>query len=615
MNPTKNFKGVKLYFRNEYQDFYSIVGTLVLTDFEALFYSDDGKRDMQATFHSVDLVDRNTKNFIFVFFKDFQQWVMSCEDSLFPDLLQAWKEKTQSAGQYYKTNGEYDTAKIFAFNYRSPEPIEEDGWSIYDARNEYQRLFTTLTIENKELRWKISNVNEQYELCPSYPSHIVLPSEFDDADWRKAIEFRDASRAPAVSWIGSHGRAILRCAQPLPGRLGLGRSPQDERLLTLASQGSALAIVDARSRQNAWANQVKGAGFERQENYGGCQAEFIGIENIHVMRDSLEKLQLLCRTVNKHNASWWNKLEATNWMRHIHDVLRGGAKIAQLVRTGTTTIVHCSHGWDRTAQLVALAQLLLDPYYRTIRGFEQLIEKEWCSFGHRFEHRCGHLRHLDPTTDSNETSPIFMQFIDSVWQVATQFPDQFEFNDKFLLTVLEHVYSCRFGTFLFDTERERRAAEVNTHTVSLWSYMNHSTRLHTFVNPFYSRLRLRDYLPFDCAPNKLIFWSALYCRHEFPETPLARLTARVKTMSEDQQLLQEQLKRAVLESFNLKQAFDKEREQLLQRIRQLEGHSEESAGKTSDKDSPSQGTEEKDTSNTLKTDPVPPTNSNPSDAS
>jgi len=106
------------------------------------------------------------------------------------------------------------------------------------------------------------------QLCLSYPSHIVLPSEFDDADWRKATEFRDASRAPAVSWIGSHGRAILRCAQPLPGRLGLGRSPQDERLLTLASQGAALAIVDARSRQNAWANQVKGAGFERQENYG-----------------------------------------------------------------------------------------------------------------------------------------------------------------------------------------------------------------------------------------------------------------------------------------------------------------------------------------------------------
>jgi hypothetical protein len=59
-------------------------------------------------------------------------------------------------------------------------------------------------------------------------------------------------------------------------------------------------------------------------------------------------------------------------------------------------VVHCSDGWDRTSQLSATAQLLLDPYYRTVVGFGVLVEKEWTGFGHKFEDRCGGASHPAP---------------------------------------------------------------------------------------------------------------------------------------------------------------------------------------------------------------------------
>lgn len=36
-----------------------------------------------------------------------------------------------------------------------------------------------------------------------------------------------------------------------------------------------------------------------------------------------------------------------------------------------------------------------------------------------------------------------------------QFPSAFEFNELFLMTVLDHLYSCLFGTFLCDCEQQR----------------------------------------------------------------------------------------------------------------------------------------------------------------
>lgn len=64
--------------------------------------------------------------------------------------------------------------------------------------------------------------------------------------------------------------------------------------------------------------------------------------------------------------------------------------------------------------------------------------------------RCGHLN-----GDSKEMSPIFTQFLDCIWQLMEQFPCAFEFNEKFLLEIHDHVFSCQFENFLGNCQKDQ----------------------------------------------------------------------------------------------------------------------------------------------------------------
>lgn len=71
----------------------------------------------------------------------------------------------------------------------------------------------------------------------------------------------------------------------------------------------------------------------------------------------------------------------------------------------------------------------------------------------------------------DETSPVFHQFLESVYQLLRQFPTQFEFNERFLRRILYHSYSCQYGTFLYNSEKERRNAKASERTRSVWEYI------------------------------------------------------------------------------------------------------------------------------------------------
>lgn len=98
---------------------------------------------------------------------------------------------------------------------------------------------------------------------------------------------------------------------------------------------------------------------------------------------------------------------------------------------GISVLVHCSDGWDRTTQIVSLSMLIADSYYRTFEGFEMLVQRQWIEFGHKFADRSGVLN-----GDENERSPVFLQFLDCVYQLWMKNPDAFEFNRRYLVSLL-----------------------------------------------------------------------------------------------------------------------------------------------------------------------------------
>jgi len=113
-----------------------------------------------------------------------------------------------------------------------------------------------------------------------------------------------------------------------------------------------------------------------------------------------------------------------------------------------------SPGWDRTAQLVSLAQLLLDPFYRTMRGFFVLLCAQWLSFGHKLTERLGH-----GGLGGRENSPVLAQFFDCVFQLISQHPTRFEFKDNMLLALRHSLHSGKYGTWMGNSEAEREKLE------------------------------------------------------------------------------------------------------------------------------------------------------------
>ena len=159
--------------------------------------------------------------------------------------------------------------------------------------------------------------------------------------------------------------------------------------------------------------------------------------------------------------------------------------------------------------------------YRTFDGFLSLINKDWICFGHK----CADRLNLSAENNPSEASPIFLQFLEFVYQLIQQYPRAFEFNTSFLgkrlskltqqndwfpydpdnmdnmdhlllffslnfvknetkVEIYEKVIACNFGDFIGNSVKHRTEIGVYEKTNSLLVHL--SKNKDAFRNHLYS---------------------------------------------------------------------------------------------------------------------------------
>ncbi|XP_065757858.1 myotubularin-related protein 6 isoform X1 [Muntiacus reevesi] len=508
----------------------SLTGTLYLTATHLLFI-DAHQKETWILHHHIASVEKlalttsgcplviQCKNFRTVHFIVPRE--RDCHD-IYNSLLQLSKQ------------AKYEDLYAFSYNPKQNDAERLQGWELIDLAEEYQRM----GVPNSN--WQLSDANRDYKICETYPRELYVPRIASKPIIVGSSKFRSKGRFPVLSYYHqSKEAAICRCSQPLSGFSA--RCLEDEHLLQAISKANPanryMYVMDTRPRLNAMANRAAGKGYENEDNYSNIRFQFVGIENIHVMRSSLQKLLEVNGTKGLSVNDFYSGLESSGWLRHIKAVMDAAIFLAKAIAAESASVlVHCSDGWDRTSQVCSLGSLLLDPYYRTVRGFMVLIEKDWISFGHKFSERCGHL-----DGDPKEVSPVFTQFLECVWHLTEQFPQAFEFNEAFLLQIHEHIHSCQFGNFIGNCQKEREELKLKEKTYSLWPFLLDDQK--KYLNPLYgSQSQKSAVLEPNTVSFNFKFWRNMY--HQFDRTlhPRQSVFNIIMNMNEQNKQLEKDIK-------------------------------------------------------------------------
>ena len=95
----------------------------------------------------------------------------------------------------------------FEYPFYHPKTFEtlDDGWNAFDVNQQFASLMLRCSD-----RWRISAVNTNFEVCPTYPERVIVPQGIGDDYLRISSTYRDGSRFPVLAYFHAATKVRLK---------------------------------------------------------------------------------------------------------------------------------------------------------------------------------------------------------------------------------------------------------------------------------------------------------------------------------------------------------------------------------------------------------------------
>lgn len=377
---------------------------------------------------------------------------------------------------------------LFAYDYKEPyyKPIIKEV-HLFRSTDDWKREMARTRCKH----WRLSHVNQNFIMSPSLPQSIIVPESVTDDQLSKAAEHFRNRFSPVWVWNSPQDAALVRMSEILP------------------------TITD-RTQENALLESIrKSHKYKRQPFIMELSKDCPTPKEIHT---SFVKLRDLCtpdsiRLFKAQDFKFYGLLDSTKWLLYVSNCLTKAAEAAQkLSDTNSVSVVlQEGTGQDMNCIVSSLIQIMLDPYWRTIHGLQSLIQKEWVVLGHHFAYRLGHILSSDV-----EPSPLFLLFLDCLWQLLQQYPTAFQFSETYLTTLWDSAHISIFETFIFNSEHDRIKAGKRENPLIMRSVWDWSEQFSEKDRAFFCNPLFDDSFKQRLMPNtKVAFldiWSQCYFR-------------------------------------------------------------------------------------------------------